>query len=110
MRTPAAQPDGSPLFEFHSRVTRWESRREIWLFAHVPLELAEEIDSLPIPRGGFGSLRVHATIGATSWRTSIFPSSDGRFALPLKRAVRTREGFAEGDLIAVGLEFVDLQQ
>ena len=98
----------SPLFEFHSTVTRWESRRDVWLFAHVPSELAEEIDSLPVPRGGVGSLRGHATIGATSWRTSIFPSGDGRFALALKRAVRDREGIAEGDLVAVSLELIDL--
>lgn len=101
---------GTPRFEFRSEVTRWESRRDVWLFAHVPRELAEEIDSLPVPRGGFGSLRVRATIGATTWRTSVFPSGDGRFALALKRAVRDREGIGEGDLIAVSLELVDLEQ
>lgn len=98
----------SPRFEFRSEVTRWESRRDIWLFAHLPRDLAEEIDSLPIPRGGFGSLRVQATIGVTTWRTSIFPSADGRFALALKRAVRDREGIAEGDRIMVCLELTDL--
>ncbi|MCW5951061.1 MAG: DUF1905 domain-containing protein [Propionibacteriaceae bacterium] len=97
-----------PRFEFTSDVTRWERRRDVWLFAHVPLELAEEIDSLPVPRGGFGSLRVQVTIGTTTWRTSVFPSGDGRFALALKRAVRDREGIAEGDLITVSLELVDL--
>lgn len=99
----------SPWFEFRSEVTRWASRRDVWLFAHVPREITEEIDSYPVPRGGWGSLRVEATIGATMWRTSIFPSDDGRFALALKRAVRDREGIAEGDVVAVRLELVDLE-
>ncbi|MGC3955126.1 MAG: DUF1905 domain-containing protein [Propionicimonas sp.] len=98
----------SPWFEFSSEVTRWASRRDVWLFAHVPREIAEEIDSYPVPRGGWGSVRVAATIGATVWRTSIFPD-DGRYALALKKAVRDREGIAEGDLVAVRLELVDLE-
>lgn len=98
----------SPWFEFSSEVTRWASRRDVWLFAHVPREIAEEIDSYPVPRGGWGSVRVAATIGATVWRTSVFPD-DGRYALALKKAVRDREGIAEGDLVAVRLELVDLE-
>ena len=96
-------------FEFRSEVTRWESRRDVWLFAHVPREIAEEIDAYPVPRGGWGSVRVAATIGATVWRTSIFPADGGRYALALKRAVRDREGITEGDLVSVRVELADLE-
>ena len=47
--------------------------------------------------GGFGSVRISATIGATTWQTSIFASKDvGGYLLPLKAAVRKAERLAEG--------------
>ncbi len=96
-------------YAFRSAVTRWNSREDSWYFAHVPVEEADEITSLPIPRRGFGSLRVRAQIGQTAWTTSIFPNGDGRYSLPLKREVRTREGLEEGDIVTVDLELIDLE-
>lgn len=44
-----------------------------------------------------GSVYVEATIGATTWRTSLFPSKAvGGWLLPLKAAVRKKEKLAEG--------------
>lgn len=41
---------------------------------------------------GFGSVRVTATIGATSWQTSLFPAKElGGYLLPLKATVRKAE-------------------
>jgi hypothetical protein len=54
-------------------------------------------------RGGFGSLRVNATIGVTSWSTTL-NSRAGTYSLPIKKLVRLAEGLAEGDMIEVGLE------
>lgn len=96
-------------YEFKSLVTRWQQREDSWFFAHLPADQSDEITSLPIPRRGFGSLRVRVSIGATTWTTSIFPGGDGRYALPLKRTVRVREGFDEGDTVEVTLELRDLE-
>ena len=52
---------------------------------------------------GFRSVRVTATIGGTTWRTSIFPGSEA-YVLPVKRAVRTAERFEAGDTVAVRVE------
>ena len=58
---------------------------------------------------GFGSLRVRATIGDTTWETSAFPqrSSHGaaEWILPIKAAVRRAEGLAAGDEALVELCF-----
>ncbi len=54
---------------------------------------------------GFGSLKVTATIGETSWRTSIFPSRETGWMLPVKAAVRKAEGLSEGDEVELILEF-----
>ena len=46
-----------------------------------------------------------ATIGETTWRTSVFPDSErAGFLLPLKAEVRAREAFGVGDRIAVTVE------
>lgn len=74
-----------------------------WHFVSLPTELADEIsDSVDHSRPGFGSVRVTARIGETSWATSIFPDSKrGTYVLPVKKAVRTAEEIVEGDTITV---------
>ncbi|MDQ7993209.1 MAG: DUF1905 domain-containing protein [Propionicimonas sp.] len=96
-------------FEFDSAITRWRSREDSWYFAHVPAGDSAELRGLPLPRRGFGSLRVRVTIGTSAWQTSVFPDSDGRYALPLKRQVREREGLEEGDTVRIAIELVDLE-
>ena len=56
-----------------------------------------------------GSLRVQAQIGDTTWKTSVFPNGDGRYSLPLKREVRTREGLEAGDTVSVTIELIELE-
>ena len=53
---------------------------------------------------GFGSLKVAATIGATTFTTSVFPSKETGWLLPIKAAVRKAEGLSEGDAVALVLE------
>jgi len=54
---------------------------------------------------GFGSLKVTATIGETSWQTSVFPSRETGWMLPVKAAVRKAEGLSEGDEVTLTLEY-----
>jgi hypothetical protein len=69
-----------------------------WYFLPISGDLADVIRAATRGRtGGFGSVRIHATIGATTWQTSIFASKDiGGYLLPLKAAVRKAEGLNEG--------------
>lgn len=51
-------------------------------------------------RRGWGSVRVEATIGTTTWTTSVFPDAKtGSFLLPIKKEVRNAEGIGEGDRV-----------
>jgi hypothetical protein len=56
-------------------------------------------------RRGFGSVKVTARVGGSTWDTSVFPQK-GResWFMAVKVAVRRAEGLAEGDEIAVELE------
>lgn len=56
-------------------------------------------------RIGWGSVPVVATVGKTSWKTSVFPDSKrGSYLLPLKAQVRKKEMVDEGDTITVTLQ------
>lgn len=94
-------------FTFSTPLWRWQGDAA-WHFVSLPEEVADEIEDAPLDRRGFGSLRVEATVGDTTWRTSIFPdSSRGTFLLPMKKQVREREDLAEGDPVEVRLVILD---
>ena len=95
---------------FDAELWLWDARRaDSWTFVSLPVEESEEIRELAAgPRRGFGSLRVRVAVGATTWTTSIFPGEGGRYALPVKRAVRKAEGIEAGDTATVTVELIDL--
>ena len=70
-----------------------------WYFVSLPADISSDITDLTAgSRRGFGSVRVAVTVGATSWRTSIFPDSKtGAYLLPVKKAVRLAEHLEAGD-------------
>ncbi|MEQ1551663.1 DUF1905 domain-containing protein [Sphingorhabdus sp.] len=84
-----------------------------WHFLTIEGEAAEAIRATALmrrleggQRRGWGSIRVTATIGETSWQTSVFPSKEsGGYLLPVKAAVRKAEGLTAGDKIAVRLAY-----
>jgi hypothetical protein len=98
--------------EFESELWIWSAKDgqpDSWVFATVPEDVSDEIRDLAGPPRGFGSVRVEVTVGATTWRTSVFPHSAaaGTFALPLKKAVRRAEGLEVGDAATIELRVVD---
>jgi hypothetical protein len=62
-----------------------------------PVEAAAAVVSY-----GWGMVPVTATIGATTWTTSLFPK-DGGYIVPIKDAVRRAEGLDVGDTVALRL-------
>ena len=97
------------IVEFEAELWLWDARRDdSWTFVSLPPEASEEIRELTEGhRRGFGSVRVRARVGSTSWTTSIFPGSGGGpYVLPVKRAVRKAEHLDVGDLAAVTVELL----
>jgi hypothetical protein len=91
---------------FDAELWLWDARRaDAWTFVSLPASESEEIRDLAGGlRRGFGSLRVRATIGGSTWTTSIFPGKAG-YVLPVKRPVRVAEALEVGDTatVTVGL-------
>lgn len=96
------------IVEFEGEVFRWAARLDSdWYFVALPLELSEAVRETQTFRRGFGGVRVEATIGSSTWRTSVFPQSTGEYVLPLKRAVRDREGIVPDGVVVVQLSVLD---
>jgi hypothetical protein len=94
------------LIEFEGEVFRWDARTDSWFFTALPPALSADIREIPRPQRGFGSVRVRARIGTSTWTTSIFPGRDA-YVLPLKKAVRDAESLGDGDIAVVSLEVLD---
>jgi hypothetical protein len=48
---------------------------------------------------------VEVTVGSTTWRTSLFPDTKrATYLLPVKKAVRTAEGLADGTRVDAELD------
>lgn len=96
---------------FDSPLWIWDARRlDSWTFVSLPTEASAEIrDRAGGQRRGFGSLRVRASIGTSSWKTSIFPDSHrNAYVLPIKRAIRKAETLDTGDIATITIELLDI--
>ena len=95
-------------YTFEAELWVWDARRaDSWTFVSLPAEAAAEIRERadPTPARGFGSVPVRATIGGSTWATSIFPdSARDSYSLPVKKAVRRAEGLTDGDVATVTVE------
>jgi len=57
-------------------------------------------------RRGFGSVKIAVRIGATRWRTSLFPQKNGGWFLPIKKLVRLAEQLEFGERVEGELELL----
>jgi len=88
---------------------------ELWMyhgkgaghFLTLPEEDSEQIKFLSSQeRRGWGSVRVTASIGQTTWKTSVFPDTKaGAYLLPVKAEVRKKEKIEASNLVTVTLKF-----
>lgn len=84
----------------------WEHHGQgSWHFVDVPADTADDIEArYGHAAGGFGSVRVEVTVGATTWATSLFPDAKRRtYVLPVRKQVRTAERLAAGDTARITL-------
>ena len=95
-------------YVFSAALWEWESKTS-WYFFSLPEDDADDIDErFGRTAGGFGSIRVEVTIGDTTWRTSLFPStSEKTYVLPIKKAVRKAEDLKDGTVADVHLTIVE---
>ena len=78
-----------------------------WHFLTLPAEDSQQIKFLSSQeRRNWGSVRVTASIGQTTWNTSVFPDTKaGAYMLPVKAEVRKKEQIEVGNIVTVTLKF-----
>lgn len=96
-RTASTATDST--YRFRAKLWRWTGGKASWYFFTLPVALSAQIRAVDAGprRTGFGSLRVTAVIGGSTWQTSVFPSAGlDSYVLPVKAPVRKAEQLREG--------------
>ncbi|WP_156256360.1 DUF1905 domain-containing protein [Sandarakinorhabdus oryzae] len=94
-----------PLWIWKGKAADGKPNPMSWHFLTITGDVADGIRAAaPGRTAAWGSVYVKVKLGATSWETSVFPSKDvGGYLLPVKAAVRKKEGVGEGDVVTVEL-------
>jgi hypothetical protein len=92
-------------YDFTASLWPWNEHEGSWWFVTVPEDVSDDIEERHgTSAGGFGSIKVEVTVGATTWRTSLFPSMEQRaYVLPMKKAIRAAEALEEGKTFELSL-------
>ncbi|MBP6924467.1 MAG: DUF1905 domain-containing protein [Candidatus Pacebacteria bacterium] len=95
----------SKIYTMTEKVWLYPGESANWHFVTLTKKIGQEI-KLTFGKNarGFGSLPVDVTIGATTWKTSIFPDKySGSYILPLKAKVRKLEDIEAGELVTFSI-------
>lgn len=86
--------------QISSTLWKYQASTSAWYFLSCSVTDVERLLGHAIPkRHGWGQIRVQVTIGTTAWKTSLFPSKEHGYDLPIKASVRTKENLIEGDIV-----------
>jgi hypothetical protein len=101
-------------FSFTATIWKWpgqagpksaKATMGAWHFVHLPREYFEPIRA----KYGKGMVKVSATLGKTTWDTSLFPhTKDCSFLISIKAKVRKAEDVMAGDEVKLKVVFAKL--
>jgi hypothetical protein len=77
-----------------------------WHFVRVPTWISDELEHL----ADRGLIAVRATVGDTTWDTSLLPMGDGTTFIALNARVRKKNTLATGDSVTVAFTPRDREQ
>jgi hypothetical protein len=98
------------VYRFTAELWKYPGDTNTWHFVTVPDDETDEIKArTEHTRRGFGSVRVVATVGKSTWKTSVFPAKTGNYVLPMKKPVRVAERLEPGAPVKVRIE-LDLDE
>ena len=90
---------------FSGEVIEWRGPAP-YLFLRLPEAESTELRERPELSYGWGCIAVRATIGDTTFETSLMPR-DGRYLLPVKVVVQRAEEVALGDRITATVTVIE---
>lgn len=91
------------VIEFEGPIFYWRGPSP-FLFVAVPEDLSRDLKAISTSvTYGWGVIPVQVRIGATEWKTSLFPK-DGRYLVPIRVSVQRAEKLEVGDRVFLRLE------
>ena len=91
------------IIEFCGKIFIWRGPAPFY-FVTIPEDQSLDLNAISrYVTYGWGVIPVNVRIGATEWKTSLFPK-DGRYIVPIRASVRKAEKLEEGDKVNVTLE------
>ncbi len=96
----------SKMFTIQGKVVRYTVEPASWYFVYIDDDTTRAIRAARTKTVGFQYVPVEASIGETTWRTTLFPTKEGPYLLALKAKVRQTEGIREGQSVTVRLKLV----
>ncbi len=91
------------IIEFEAPIWYWRGPSPYY-FVTIPEQESLDLKTiLGFVTYGWGMIPADVRIGATDWKTSLFPK-EGRYIVPLKDSVRKAENIKEGDTISIRVE------
>jgi hypothetical protein len=85
--------------------TIWWKGPAPFLYAPMPPEAAAEIRSMAKQLSyGWGAIPVTATMGTTTWTTSLFPR-DGTYLVGIKKIVQDAQSVTVGQTVTLDVHF-----
>ena len=91
------------IIEFNGIIWFWCGPAP-WYFVTVPEKQSGDLKAISgFVTYGWGMIPVHARIGKSEWKTSLFPKDD-LYVVPIKASIRKAENLKEGDQVTVWLE------
>lgn len=70
-----------------------------WHYVGLPKEIQEKITANK--KGTYGMIPIIATIGKTSWETSLLPMGNSTYFIALKKQIRKKEDVQFQDSITI---------
>ena len=84
-----------------AKVWKYTVEPASWYFVYVDKQDSEEIKKRAKKKVGFSFVPIVATLGKTSWKTTLFPTKEGPYLIALKADVRRKEDITDGDTVTV---------
>ncbi len=84
-------------------VSKYSAEEGAWYFAIFSVREIKKLLGHEPKRTGWGQIRVQVKIGESKWQTSLFPSKELGYCLPIKAAVRKNEGIEDGDKMTISI-------
>lgn len=92
---------------FHGTIIYWRGPSPFHFVGVPESESAELQDVAALVSYGWGVIPVEASIGSSTWTTSLFPKNK-RYLVPIKTSIRQAEVLGVGDYVTVTLNIARL--